>query len=403
MPGRSLSPARFRLAARLCVIGSVALLATMISCGKEQAVTSPSPDGSKLFWSLTLDQHAVNLSTVSPYDTAHVIATPRTSDGNAYPDAPAVQYVSTDLEHVQVTADGKLLAIAPVSGVAVVATMSVGNLTHSDTAFVTVVSDSAPPVLQSFSIHPVAPDSSVWGANELENYTFVGTRLVVAHDAQGNPLSGFSIYFHSSDTTIATIDRNTGELSGKRPGQITIISSTLAYNVAKADTIPFTITMPAFMAVSIAPPGGTIGPNIITDPSPATIAAGGTILFIDWNRYQVHISFTDPSIVGVDQLVCFCGSGNVDAFGADTIDITNDWRGRSFPVAGTYTYRVDGGPNSPTGTIVVEPPPMSASRVPYGSLSSSRASYGPVSSSRWLDASLRSPRVASRKVAGGTR
>lgn len=402
MDARSPSLAHFRLRARGCVIGGVALLATMISCGKEQAATSPS-DGSKLFWSLTLDQHAVNLSTVSPYDTATITATPRTADGSLYPDAPPVQYVSTDLEHVQVTANGQLLAIAPANGIPVIATMSSGNLTHVDTAYVTVVSGSAPPVLQSFSIHPVPPDSSIWGANRLENLTFVGTRFVVAHDAQGNPLSGYTIYFHSSDTTIATIDRNTGELSGKRPGQITITASTLAFNVAKADSIPFTITMPAFEAVSIAPPGGTIGPNIIADPSPATIAAGGTILFIDWNRYQVHITFDDSTNVGVDQLVCFCGSGNIPAFGNDTLDISNDWRGRSFLVAGTYTYRVDGGPNSPTGTIVVEPPPVSASRVPYGSLSSSRASYGPVSSSRWLDASLRSPRIASRKVAGAPR
>lgn len=356
-------------------------------------MTSPGTDGTTLFWSLTLDEHAVNLSTVAPYDTAHIVATPRTSDGSVYPNGADVKYVSSDLEHVQVSADGELQAIAPGIGIPVVATMSVGNLTHSDTVMVDVVSDSAPPVLESLSIHPVPPDSAVWGANALENLTFVGSRFVVAHDDAGNPLSGFSIYFHSSDTTIATIDRSTGELNGKRPGLVTLIASTRAFGVAKADTLPFTITMPPFMAVSIAPPPGTTGPNIVSSPSVATIAAGGTILFIDFNLYQISITFPDPSVIAEDQLVCFCGAGNIDLWGADTVDINNDFRGRSFPVAGTYVYTVHGGPNALTGTIVVEPPPVSSSRAPYRPVAASRAPYNSSSPAR----------MPYRKVAGGSR
>jgi hypothetical protein len=393
MDAHSSSTARSRLHARALVVGGAALFLTMLNCGGEQSVTSPGTDGSTLFWSLTLDQHAVNLSTVAPYDTAHVVATPRTSDGSVYPNASTVRFVSSDLEHVQVSEDGELHAIAPGVGIPVVATMSVGNLTHSDTVMVDVVSDSVPPVLESFSIHPIPPDSAVWGANALENLTFVGTRLVVAHDDAGNTLSGFSIYFHSSDSTIATIDRSTGELSGKRPGQVTIVASTLAFGVARADTIPFTITMPAFMAVIIAPPAGTTGPNLVTAPSIATIAAGGTILFWDLSLSQINISFPDPSVIGEDQLVCFCGSGNIDTYGADTVDIDNDFRARSFPVAGTYVYTVGGGPNALTGTIIVEPPPASASRVPQGTVVASRAPY---------TSSIPS-RIPHRKVAGGTR
>jgi hypothetical protein len=355
--------------ARACVAGGVTLLVTSLGCAGEQHVTSPGTDGTTLFWSLTLDEHAVNLSTVAPYDTAHIVATPRTSDGSVYPNATDVKYVSSDLEHVQVSADGQLQAISPGLGIPVVATMSVGNLTHSDTVIVDVVSDSAPPVLESLSIHPVPPDSAIWGANALENLMFVGSRFVVAHDDAGNPLSGFSIYFHSSDTTIATIDRNTGELNGKRPGQVTIIASTRAFGVAKADTLPFTITMPAFMAVIIAPPPGTTGPNLVTSPTVATIAAGGTILFMDFSLSQINITFPDPSVIAEDQLVCFCGSGNIDTYGADTVNLDNDFKGRSFPVAGTYVYTVHGGPNALTGTIVVEPPPVSSSRVPYRTIS----------------------------------
>jgi hypothetical protein len=366
-------------------------------------VTSPGTDGTTLFWSLTLDQHAVNLSTVSPYDTAHIVATPRTSDGNVYPNAPAVQYASSDLEHVQVSADGQLQAIAPGLSIPVVATMSVGNLTHSDTVMVDVVGDSAPPVLQSLSIHPVPPDSAIWGANALENLTFVGSRFVVAHDDAGNPLSGFSIYFHSSDTTIATIDRSTGELNGKRPGQVTIIASTLAFGLARADTIPFTITLPAFMAISIAPPPGTTETNITTSPSVASIAAGGTILFIDFNRYQISVTFPDPSVIAEDQLVCFCGSGNIDLWGADTVDINNDFRARSFPVAGTYVYTVHGGPNALTGTIEVAPPPVSTSRVSGVPVIASRAPYGPVTASRAPYRSSSPTRIPYRKVTGGSR
>ncbi|HEU4642100.1 MAG TPA: Ig-like domain-containing protein [Gemmatimonadaceae bacterium] len=349
---------------RLCCLTS---LAAALGCGSDPAAPTPAQEGSHLYWALALDQHAINLSTVAPYDTVRITATPLGSTGEPLPDAAAPTYRSGDPERLQVTADGVLHAIGSGAAIPVIAELTMGNIKHTDTALVDITTDSAPPMLGSFSIHPLAGDSAIWEANRLEDFPLRGPVMITPHDADGNPITGIGVYFASSDTTVATIDRQTGELNGLRPGQITITASTTAYGVVRADTLPFTITMPTVMAI-FAVPTNPDAPDadIVFQPKSVTIAAGGTVLFARGIFSAIEITFDDTTNVAEDHLFCYCGSGNISTFGGDTLDpFANGVRARSFPVPGTYVFHTSelGGA---TGSVVVEPPPASARRARDG-------------------------------------
>lgn len=361
MPALSRSRALVAWAVRA---GGAVVLVVAIGCAPDSVTPPPTTNVASLFWGLTLDQHAVNLSTVSPYDTLRLTATPRTYDGSVLTGVPRPTYTSTDLARVQIDSTGLIRVIAGGQDIPVVATLRVGNITHTDTALVSVTTSAPPPPIAGFSIQPVAGDSARWEANRLEGaiaFISFGSRAVTPHDTAGNPIGGLGIYFASSDTTVATIDRRTGELNGIRPGKVMLRASTTAYGTAWADSVPFTITMPAIQTVLLV--ADTSLPATTVDPASVTITAGGIIVFFDYSRDTTSVIFDTPANVAEDDMFCFCGGGSVPSFGGDTIDFSQDLRSRSFPVAGTYVFHSThrGGA---TGTIVVAPAPATSGPSP---------------------------------------
>jgi len=342
MPTRSTTTCTTILGRLVSGCAAVAL----IGCGRDVVAPQPAPDPTRLYWALTLDQHALTLSTVSPYDTVRVTASPRNADGGSLAGLPGVTYASSDLQHLQVSPDGLIRGIAPGQAIGLIATLTVGNLTHADTALLDVTAVSAPPRLATVSIHPIPPDSAVLpmvgpGYSAFAGYfygpVFGGQKQVTpqARDATGAPLSGLRFDFRSSDTTIATIDRQTGFMSGVQPGRVTIIASVTAYGVAKADTVAYTITFPAGQFVLFGQQGQMFG----FIPSGVTIVQGGYVIWWNGSKRPVDIVFDDSLHVAQDSVFCRCGAGNVTAFG-DTTGFFSfaNLRTRGFPVAGTYTY-----------------------------------------------------------------
>ncbi|HEX6536975.1 MAG TPA: hypothetical protein VF041_20485 [Gemmatimonadaceae bacterium] len=361
------STVRARRGAAAARLACLAALAAALGCGGDAFAPSPVRTGAQLFWALTLDQHAINLSTVAPYNTVRLTATPTTSTGAVMTNVPAPTYRSGDPERLEVSQDGSLRATGSGDGIPVIAELSVGNLKHADTALVNITTDPPPPPPETFSIHPLPGDSAIWEANRLEDFTMYGPRMIVPHDADGNPIFGLAMYFASSDTTVARIDRLTGMMDGLRPGHVMISVSTTAYGVVKADTVEYTITMPAAMAV-FATPSNPEAPDadITFQPKSVTVTAGGTVLFVRGIFSPIEITFDDTTNVAEDHLFCYCGSGNIPTFGGDTLDpFTNGIRARSFPVPGTYVFHTSALTGA-TGTIVVEAPPASARRVRAG-------------------------------------
>ncbi len=336
--------ARRRLAIRPLLAGATALALLAAGCAPDAAVAPPPLiNDPNMYWALTLDHHAVTMSTVAPYDTIHLTATPRTSDGTPIDTLPAPTFTSLDLERAEVSADGLVHVIEIGNRIPVVATLLVGNLRHADTAFINVTDATSPPVLDTFSIHPVPPDSAKTGVAKL-----IQSR---ATTADGTPITGLSVYFTVSDFTTASIDRVLGRLSPVRAGEVTVIASATAYGVTKADTVRYRIGNPVTAFVSVAAMRDASGRAINGfKPNSLLIGPGGTVTIANQTGVATDLTFDDPTNIVPDSAYCvppytalapaLCAGGNVDAFAKDANDPygLTALRVRRFPVPGTYHY-----------------------------------------------------------------
>lgn len=352
LPFSSIARRRFvmRRPSARCV--AAALVLVVSSCAPDAAVApSPSVNDPHMYWALTLDHHAVTMSTVAPYDTIRLTATPRTFEGTALANLPAPTYTSLDLDRAVVSADGLVRVIKIGNRIPVVATLAVGNLRHADTAFINVTSLATPPVLATFSIHPTPPDS----AKTAEPKTIVAR----ATTADSTEITGLAVYYKVSDPTTATIDRATGYLAKVRPGHVTVTATATAYGVTRTDTVTYVLGYPLLQTFNITARTNASGQTVNAfSPVRLELGPGGSVLFFNLTAIPTDVTFDDPTNVAQNDDYCgflafLCGSGNIDAWAKDPNDPSGltAARTRRFPVPGTYTFHstIFG----TTGTIVV--------------------------------------------------
>lgn len=326
------------------VLGCLAVTPVLaaLGCAGDTAVAPPpATNVDSLYWTLALDHRAVTLSTVAPYDTIRLTATPRNVYGDPLSGLPAPTFTSLDLDRAQVSADGLVHVIRPGTGVPIVATLVVGNVRHADTTLINVTSTTTPPVLASLSIHPDANDTAAAAAGEDRNLT------ARPQGEDYTPIPGLSVYYESLDRTVAIIDRSTGLFRPSRPGHVTVIATATAYGVTRADTLPVTVGYPVNgLVINVKPrkdaSGHTVNGFV---PSDLTVGVGAIILFLNTTADPTDLTFDDPTNVAQDDRDCaalpwFCGTGSIEAWAKDPAD---QWglsavRARSFPVPGTYTY-----------------------------------------------------------------
>lgn len=321
-----------------------------------------------LYWALTIDHQAVTLSTVAPYDTLRLTATPRDADGGSLAASGTVTFRSSDEARVQVGADGLIRALKAGTNVKVIAELTAGNVRHADTVTVNVTTVAAPPTLASLSIHPVPPDSARWpadfagvGSDGLEGLPpvvlqlalpviFGKTLTIRAMDTSGHAISGLAVQITSSDETVAAYTSNLfggPAVRPRRPGTTAFIATATAYGVTRTDTLPFTITMPGLAVLILqspaATPGGTASVGV--DPAEVTINRDGVAVWLNATGRPVDLVFDDSTDVAESPWQCGDddpgGAGNVAAFGDATGNTASaaNCRMRRFPVAGVYTYR----------------------------------------------------------------
>ena len=322
-----------------CVVAMVAL--AVAGCVADAAYAPPPvTDPTRLFWSLTLDHRAVTLSTVAPYDTIRLTATPRTVGGEPLTGLSTPTFTSSDLDRIRVDANGLVHAIGSGSQIEVVATLSAGNNRHADTVLINVTDTSTPPVLAAFTIHPDSTDSA--------KIALIDSKSVAARafDAAGTPITGLSVYYAVSDPTTATIDRATGLLIGIRPGHLKVFATATAYGITKADTLPFTIGYPVIGLIGIMPQQDSVGQIIdVFNPTRVVVGPGAVVEFYNTTALATDVTFDDPTNVAQDDQDCasfpwMCGTGNIAPFGQLPNDSTgySVIRARRFPVPGTYTF-----------------------------------------------------------------
>lgn len=350
---------------RWCAGAAAALVLAVSGCSDGVAVAPPpATEIAQFYWALTFDHRVVTLSTVAPYDTIALTATPRNIDGVPLSGLPTPTFTSTDLERVQVSPEGVVQAIAPGNQIQVIATLAHGNVVHADTVLVTVTNTASPPVLDSLSF---ALDSA--------KVAYPGFKFLAATawDTSGAAIPGLPIDYTSTDPTTATISQfgSSVMLQPVRPGQVTIIATTTAYGITKADTLRFIIGQPLVADIAIVERmEANGGVRRVFVPGQITIGTGGYVTWRNQTGIPTDVTFDDPSTLLPQELYCsdpsytekdpaLCGSGNIEAFGVppkidDEIDPTayyHNLRARVFPEPGTYTYHSTS--SGATGTIVV--------------------------------------------------
>lgn len=331
---------RYRIPCQWSGLVAAALVLSISGCASDAAVApQPTTDLTETFWELTLDHHAVTLSTVAPYDTIRITATPRNGVGEPMDGLPAPTFTSSNLELVLVDSTGLVRALGPGKNIRVVATLESGNLIHADTVFINVTNTPAPPVLASLSIHPVPPDSA---KAAVTSQKVLAAR---AWTADSTAINGLAIYYTSLDPTTATIDRTTGRITGNHPGRVKFTASATAYGVTKADTVSFVIGYMVGAFTYIASQTDANGrAGWAFSPDKMTLGPGGVVLFTNSTGIRADITFDDPANVGPAASYCNafitygCGSGNIEGFGGDSTNLLENFRARSFSKPGTYTF-----------------------------------------------------------------
>lgn len=332
--------------------GGIVVISTVVLVGcVADAVYAPPPvtDPTKLYWSLALDHRAITMSLEPPYDTIQLTALPLTIQGRPISGLPAPTFTSLDLDHVQVSAQGLVHAIATGTQNVVVASLTTGNDTHVDTVYIDVTDSATYPVLSTFTIHPDVGDSAK---------TAVGFGTTIqwrASDPGGNPIGDLSVYYAASDSTYATIDRS-GFLRPIRPGKLKVYATATAYGVTKADTLPYTLGFPISANTQITATTNSTGQRILVFvPDKMVAGPGAVVLFGNESKQLVGVTFDNPTNVDsvttaseyylyCSYFAILCGSGNIPPFGvtpSDTSDISKmvaALRLREFPVPGTYTF-----------------------------------------------------------------
>lgn len=336
--------------ARLTI--TVSAVAASMSCGGDARHPTGTVAPDQTYWSLSLNQHAITLATLAPYDTLTLAATPYTFTHQVVPTNAATTFTTSDPTTVTVSAKGVLTAIQPGQGVTIIARRTIGALTLADTATVNVNNvPLPPPVLSTVSIHPASGDSADVNAGQSK----VVTPFVV--DTKGDTLSDVVVYFHSSDSTVAAIDQF-GNVTGQKPGHVTLYASAIAYGVSRSDSIAFTVKQPfvsIVLALSRTPTNSTKAQSYFS-PGTSTIAPGGFIIWWNQSGQPVDVVFDDT--VGVEAVPpawdpifeVLYGldtpdnpnlAGNIAAFAVSDSTMGNDGKGirvRWFPNVGTFPF-----------------------------------------------------------------
>ncbi len=266
---------------RLIVVG---FLLVNGACGSDDPTQVPASDVATLYWAFELNHHAITLSKISPWDTVQLSGVAKTYKGDTIRfDSKTIQFESLDSNAVSVTPTGLIRGKTVTGGISVIARLTIGRVTYSDTAIVKVVENSAPKQLQSISIQPTPPDSAKISTT---TFPFTVQRFLKRTAVDNTQMSEILMYYRSENPLALGVDRKTGTVANplinRRLGKVKIIASAYAYGISRADTLDLTIGYPLLSKMFFrlrAKADGT-GVEVYADMgNPVTIGVGGVVSF----------------------------------------------------------------------------------------------------------------------------
>jgi uncharacterized protein YjdB len=301
--------------------------------GPGQAVITATQTGSGLSASTSV--------TVTPVSVASVVVTP-TPDTLVPPQAVQLTAKTLDASGNTLTGrtviwDGSDDNIALVSSTGRVVAQSPGTITvtatsEGKTGTATIVVTAVP--VASVTISPTT--QSVVAGSATPAFT------AVAKDASGNVLSGRTITFASGNTSVATIDANTGVATGVAPGTASITATSEGVISAPAT---LTVTDVPVSSITIAPTSQSV---VVGDQTPAFTAvtkdASGNVL----TGRTVTFNSGTPAVATINS-----NTGVATGVSPGTSSITATSEGKTSTAATLTVTPV------PVNNVVVTPPSQS--------------------------------------------
>lgn len=345
------------------------------ACSAVDRATVPTPSENP-YASLQFGTHVLTMGTMAPYNSIQLAVTAYRSDGSVVSHGGAPRYVVSDTS-LHVSETGVLTASTITNSSYVIVSMqdTAQQITHADTLAV-IVTDTAPTTpLQTLSLRPapgVPPSTPVY--IQQTPWAVYRPNLRIT-GADGSDLTELvPVRFSSSDSMVAAVDRDSGVVTGIKPGHVVITATTTFYGITKRDTVGVTITTPMFVEITSLErlnPDGSGSHIRFFSPGTVTVGVGGTVLFAPhYSEYDLttfDVQFDDPSAalasdISPDITFVAPGSGNIPArvipkipnilgcFDADFLSICQSTR--MFNRAGTYHYH--SATYGTTGTIIVK-------------------------------------------------
>lgn len=297
----------------------------MSACGSD--TTEPlALISAQAYWKLQLDQHAVMLTLTAPTDTISLHATPLNAEGDPLSGLGVVRYYASD-STISVDSTGLVSANyttvgSQVSFVVASLADTVHTQTLVDTCFFRVTA-TAPTSLATISIQPSIGDSAT---RALVTGVTLYSVQAIGTNRDSSKVTNFFVYFTSSDPTIATIDRLSGQVRALRTGHVTFYAQTLAYGIVALDSLHFDVTLPIAQTISLLPIAltGSSTVSLTFWPQIVTVGVGAVVTWSNSSYTDsADVVFDDPENVDSVQFSnvypFFTGSGDIGSWAADTV------------------------------------------------------------------------------------
>jgi len=306
----------------------------------------------RFFAALTLEHHAINLSTVPPYDTVTLHATPVMGDGSVTPGALTYRVSDPSLS----ITNGVLKAENPVSLAYVYVTLTHGTTTRTDSAIVSV-SAGAPDRLRDFGLR-LSPGDSAKYAKGLAPEKLIP--LIRESESAAN-LPTLLVHLVSSDTTIARIAQsgNNVRITTERSGRVMLSASTFAFGTTWRDSLVFTSGWPLWVWQPTLErfTAGSLTKKLDFAFQDITVGVGGCVTWQNFSEtIDIDVTFDDSLQVGAPSGHSNCAQvvlnpaigGNIAPFRAIPYDGNPEHflisffsrvAARVFSVPGVFPYR----------------------------------------------------------------
>lgn len=300
-----------------CIV--LASLVTTLGC-HDDPIAPVHRDPSTAFWRLSLNYHAIVLSTDAPHNTVQLTATPLNIFGDTIPHSTPVTFFTAELADTTLTlnANGLVTANSEISRAAVIARTTIDGITLADTAYIMIRRQTPIIPLSSFSIQPEPSDSNwMWSAQVFFGYVYPNEKYipVFATNQASEIISPeeMMVAIWPERSEIASrqdLDYHTisSSLTGDT-GSVLVHAEMLYYGTLWTDTMRLYIIPPPYRETGIATLRTATGAwRRELQPATLTIYAGTSVRWGNLGPNTSVLKITDLSFLHDDPFWDFAGS-----------------------------------------------------------------------------------------------